>query len=232
MSVSSFARASALTGHLLGGCMEVYPDSDLPNLIVQWPSCARAGDFPVVDMRVVVYPFEGDVVIAEETVPCDASGVVFEDVPRERYRVECEGLDRAGAIYSISRAAADVRDGLNERVQLSSNSGFVTARVAWQFSGGASCASLGATYIEIETEYANDPGFWSSNGSLCEWSPAPMTFYGMLRLRLRALAPADGDSVTVAVSEVTPLLEVSGTERVDLGPFALAPCGASCPPRP
>jgi len=59
-----------------------------------------------------------------------------------------------------------------------------------------------------------------------------MTFYGMLRMRLRALARLDGDSVTVAVSEVTPMLEVSGTERVDLGPFELAPCGASCPPRP
>jgi hypothetical protein len=140
----------------LAGCMRIDPDPELPDVVLAWSSD---------DCRENI----GDVVLAlgatELRVPCAQAKATFEDVPRERHRIDARLLDRDGAIFTADRTEVDLRDGLDETGSIYFGT-FDNAQVAWAFEPGVSCESLAATIVVIEVSLDGEPavGF----GAPCE----------------------------------------------------------------
>jgi hypothetical protein len=206
---------------LAGGCMKIYPDTELPDVEVQWE------DFDCVDgtgdVRIELLAFETSEVVAETTVACTALAVTFEDVARERYRVEGSLLDTDGSVYSRNRSPVDLRDGISERVPLYFGA-FSNFRIGWTFETGT-CATSGARVIVIDFAYMESPTFETFFEEGCLFSP----YFGFLpegshRVRLRARANLE----TLAVSPTLDVVIVAN-EVTDVGTVVLAECGADCP---
>src|ERR1051325_8713627 len=84
-------RASLVAVIALGGCMRIYPDPDLPDVEVSWTKddCAPGtGDVVVSLVGVDTPSYRSDV-----TVACNTLKTTYNDVARERYRVEGQLLD-------------------------------------------------------------------------------------------------------------------------------------------
>jgi hypothetical protein len=228
-SVSSFALTKVLVlAAVVGGCMKIYPDPELPDIVVNWEDFdCRDG---TGDVRIAVVTYEGSDVIAETTVTCSTLTVTFKDVAREHYRVEGYLLDLDGEIFSSNQSEADLRDGISERVSMYFNA-FANFRVAWMFETGT-CASNGADAVEVELAYMGSTMFQTSAGSECQFTPLFATLpTGDHRVRLRALDYSTPNLATIALS---PEIEVSIVENnvTDVGTLVLTPCGADCPDLP
>ncbi|MDX2087263.1 MAG: hypothetical protein SFX73_05415 [Kofleriaceae bacterium] len=221
--MSSFARTSALALLLASGCMRIYPDAELPDVVVDWANFECPQD--VGDVHVEVSSFDSDELRYEATGPCGAGSLTIADVDRERYRVRGYLLDPAGEIYDVARNEADLRNGLSNRVEMYW-SGYANLVVAWTFAAGATCKSLPASIVTLEQHRGGSPDYQSIAAELCSepasWvSVAP----GPFELRLRAFGLL---GTTVAISEPVSL-DVAERVRTDAGTLVLAPCGASCP---
>lgn len=201
--------------------MKIYPDNELPDVEVRWEELdCREG---TGDVRIELLAYEAPDVVAETTVSCTALGVTFEDVVRERFRVEGFLLDTEGAVYSRNRSAVDLRDGISERVPMYFG-GFSNFRVGWTFDTGT-CETHGARVVVMDFAYMDSPTFQTLFEEGCLFSPY-FAFLpeGSHRMRLRARANLQ----TIAVS---PTLDVTtvADEVTDVGTLVLSDCGADCP---
>ena len=209
--LAAFAAASVA----LGGCMAIYPDPELPDVIVRWygEDC-RPGTGAVAMALVGVDTTSR----AEVTVPCADLTTTFADVARERYRFEGLLQDDSGEAFSRSDAEVDLRDGFDERVDLYFGA-FSNFRVAWAFDMGATCESLGADGISLRfSDPDMTPAFQTF--AACSQTPFFGTFPGgTYTLGLRAFA----GTTTVATSPESEEFEIADPDLTDLGVVTLSP---------
>lgn len=198
--------------------MRIYPDPDLPDLTVSWfkENCEEDAGDVVVELVGV-----DDGSRLEMTTTCSGPDVMFNDVKRERYRIEATLLDAGGNTLVQAVSDADLRDGIDERVELYFNP-FSSYRVAWAFEPGASCASLGAEAIAIELLPSKDGPMYAD----CRDTP----YFGFARngtytMRLRA----ESGTETVAISAESAPFTLSALEPAELGTLTLSPCAPNCP---
>jgi hypothetical protein len=213
-------RVDRLTGIVaaslaLGGCMVIYPDPELPDVVARWfEGDCRPGTGNVA-MALVDFATDSR---SELAVPCTDLTATFADVARERYRFEALLLDDGGEAFSRSDTEADLRDGFDEQVDLYFGA-FSNFRVAWVFDMGATCESLGADGMSILFSNPDmSPAFQSF--AACGQTP----FFGMFRdgtytLRLRAYA----GTTLVATSPESEEFEIADPELTDLGVITLSP---------
>ncbi len=207
--------------------MRIYPDPELPDVVVEWfaeHECAEDTDRVVVSLSAIDPPAE----IGTITAPCRDASVRFEDLARVRYHVEAKLEDQTGLVYGDQEAELDLRDGLSERFMpffgRVPGSNF---RVAWTFDMGASCESLSAPTVVVRaTMDGGGPprsfiGFCESPILLDVLAPE-----GTYTLTARALR---GNGIVAVSPESAPLAVTRGA-LTDFGTLTLTPCGASCPP--
>lgn len=221
VSSSALTKLFVLAAGVTGGCMKIYPDPELPDIVVTWDeySCEDGSE----QVRISLYAFEGTAPIDERTVPCNAVSVRFEDVARERYRVDGE-LVAGEQTYTTDGVEADLRDGVNERVYMYFDT-FSNLRIEWTFEPGSSCSSLGAQWVAIDVAYP-DEAFGFSNTTPCQL-PSYMMHLSEETFRIRVRAIANNRTVAVAPEQDV----VIGPGLTDLA-VVLAPCGADCPEPP
>jgi hypothetical protein len=210
----------------LGGCMRIYPDPELPDILVEWFAeldCSEDGDRVVVSLSAVDPAAEVGMV----AVPCRDGGVRFDDVARARYHLAAHLEDTAGAPLGGYDTDIDLRDGLNERVStFFGRAGGSNFRVAWTFDMGASCAALSVTFMVLQASIPDGEPLFSWNAP-CEAPvfvdviPIPGTF----TLSARAIA---ADAVVATSPESAPFAVASGA-IIDFGTLTLSPCGTACP---
>src|SRR5262249_8942450 len=141
------AAAAAVIALALGGCMRIYPDPELPDIIVEWSAEAECGDDSdrVVMSLSTVGP---EAEAGTRPAACRDGTARFDDVERERYRVTTRLENVAGVALGGAEEEIDLRDGLNERVFAYfgrvADSNF---RVTWTFDMGASCDALSALVV-------------------------------------------------------------------------------------
>lgn len=206
--------AVAVASLTLGGCMRIYPDPELPDVVTEWSD---------VDCR----PGTGNVVVAligttrtEVTVPCADLGVTFADVAREQYRVEAFLEDTTGEPISRSDGEVDLRNGFDETVSLyfGGFGGFSNVRVSWNFTNGDTCESIDAELMNLR--------FTGTNGALPfeDFAPCVLTPHfgtvpdGTYTLVITALDMRG----TVARSAESEEFEIMGPELIDLGIITLS----------
>jgi hypothetical protein len=211
----------------LGGCMRIYPDPELPDVVVDWFAELNCGD----DSERVVVLLSALDSAAEDgmaTAPCRDSSVRIDDVARERYHIIVRLEDTAGAVLSDFETDIDLRDGLSERVstflQRPRGGDFL---VAWDFDMGASCESLSVAFVLLR---ASMPGgeLVSSWSLPCEAASFAneLPSFGELTLSARAMT---ANAVVATSPESAPLVSAPGT-IVDFGTLTLTPCADACPP--
>ncbi|HEY5925061.1 MAG TPA: hypothetical protein VIV11_25440 [Kofleriaceae bacterium] len=215
------AELASIAALALAGCMKIYPDPELPDLVVEWFDGDCREETPEIALELVGLdnPASGK----QLTVPCAAEQTAtFADIARERYRVEGTLLDPAGTPLNMSMAEIDMRDGLDETAYLYFG-GTINFRVDWTFDMGVSCASLMVDYVAIEFS----PGIFSHR--------APCSFGGVSGtapdgvFTVRALAYSDETLSVVAVSPSTAELAFSFSTFTEIGTLVMSPCGSSCP---
>ena len=201
---------------VLAGCMVIYPDSELPDVQVEWfeGDCQPGRNLTLALIRVDTSER------TELTVACAAYAATFVDVAREQYRFEAFLLDENGEAFGRTEDQLDLRDGFDERVSLYFGL-LANFRVAWVFDEGATCASVGADAIELR--------FTSMTGvqelgptALCPATP----FFGTMpdgtyTLSLRAYDFAT--DTTVAISPESDELEIIDPELTNFGTLMLSP---------
>lgn len=202
---------------LAGGCMRIYPDPELPDLEVSW----YEGD---------CHPETGDVVITlvgldddsreERRLACTDTVTTFEDIARQRYRVEAVLLDNSGGTFIDSEQEVDLRNGLDTTAYLFFGGG-ATFKVAWTFDMGASCETLGAELMEIAFMPSDFRSYARCADGQYFGFPGSGTFTVMLR--------ATTADAVVAVSPESAPVTLMPPLFTDLGTMTLTPCGASCP---
>jgi hypothetical protein len=179
--VRARALAVATAALALGACMKIYPDPELPDIVVEW-SVEEGCSTDVATMRIEAVrdaaPDEPPVV---EDVVCSSGEGRIEDLARERYTVTVVLLDDEGEILGRAEPLdADLRDGTSSREHVwffLRDEGLVT--VAWSFANGETCASLGAMSIQIEAFPTEDPLLGNSViGADCSEDFLP--YYGTL----------------------------------------------------
>jgi hypothetical protein len=208
---------STLLAALAGGCMRIYPDPELPDLEVTWfEGDCRPGTGDVVVTLIGLDEDTRD----ERTVACSAASTTFEDVPRQRYRIEGVLLDDSGATFVDGLQEVDLRNGLDSTVYLYFGA-VANFRVAWTFDMGATCTSLGAELIEV----AFLPSGFTSYATCFEGAYFGSPGNGTYTVILRAIA---ADAVVAVSPESAPFTLMSPL-FTDIGTLALTPCGASCP---
>lgn len=222
MSVLNSRRAEwlAASSLVLGGCMRIYPDPELPDIELSWfdDDCREGTSDIAVTLSGVDEPSQLDA-----TVPCSDLRVTFKDVARQQYRLEAALLNDDGTIFSRFRDQIDLRDGSDKRVPLYLGGG-AYFRVAWTFDMDATCASLGANGIAIDLVPSDFPLM-----TRCDATPfLGLIGSGTFSVRLRALA----NWTTVAVSPQLDDVVVAPPAFTDLGTLTLSPCGTACPDSP
>jgi hypothetical protein len=207
----------ALTSVLLASCMRIYPDPELPDVEVSWydGDCDEDTGDVVVALVGVDSPSR-----VEMTSGCTGPDVVFEDVKRERYRVEATMLHPDGTLYLESAWDADLRDGIDEKVDLYFNR-YASFHVAWTFDMGASCASLGADAIALHLLPDGDQIYAD-----CRDTPyIGYTSLGKYTMQLRAVAGPQ----TVAISPESAPFMLTPFAPTEIGTLTLSPCAPTCP---
>ena len=225
-------RAELPTAGLLacaiGGCMQIEPDPDLPDVEVKWFSdneCQADTDRVVV----VLQAADSGAEVTRLVVPCADASARLVDLPRTQYLVTAGLEDPTGLLMGYVENTVDLFDGLNEHVDAffgrNPEAIFVTA--TWSFTPGASCASLHATSVQLDF-LAEGSG--ASVGMPCEDGRIPPLSVGLFAdtytLSVRA---SDVEANAVAVAEDGPPIALAPGGIHDLGSFTLTPCGAECP---
>jgi hypothetical protein len=216
---------AALVALALGGCMRIYPDPELPDVVVEWATdfeCMESGDRVVVSLSSIDPAADIDTF----TVPCRDGRVLFDDVDRLRYLVAAKLEDSEGVVLGGQDDEIDLRDGLSEKVFAffgrPTESNF---RVSWTFDMGASCESLSATSVEL---LASTPGM---GPFFFFTAPCDATVFrnglrmeGTFTLFARAVAI---DTIVAISPESAPFTITRGTVT-DVGTLVLSPCGTAC----
>jgi hypothetical protein len=207
--------------------MRIYPDPELPDVLVQWVpdlDCKDDGDRVVVSLSTI----EPDAEAGRIEVPCRDGSARFDDVARVEYHVAAHVEDAAGEVLGGSSVDIDLRDGLSERVDAffgryrSSN-----FRVRWTFAVGASCESLGVRFVQLAAFPAEQDQLFSSWSVPCRAPvfvnaiPPP----GMYTLSAVAVAA----SGVVATAPPSAPFEIVRDQITDVGTLVLSPCGGECP---
>jgi hypothetical protein len=214
------------------GCMRIYPDPELPDVIVAWPStCGDDG----VTVRVEVVSLDGTEISQDGA--CADGELRVEDLERTSYTITASLLDGGGGVLGRTMPSeVDLRGGYSRRSDLTEfardHSFF---RVAWTFDGGDSCASLDASRVLID--FQNDEvAIWDggpcADGALDYLVPIESGTYAV-----QLFAQRPGDYAMVAASELRPEVVIPDRgEIVDLGTIALTRCTPICetplPPEP
>lgn len=214
--------ALLVTAIALAGCMRIYPDSELPDVEVEWfdTDCREGtGDVALSLIGIDDLAFREDLV-----VPCSDTKAVFADVARERYGLEGALRSATGEMLVTDQREIDLRTGLDERVELYFG-GFSNARVAWTFDMGASCASLAVDTIvfEFSSSVFPEPAVFQTFCGLSQY------FVSLPDGVYTVVARAVTNMTTVAVSPASPEVTVSFDAFSDFGTLVLSPCGSSCP---
>jgi hypothetical protein len=207
----------ALALVLLASCMRIYPDPELPDVVVSWFADECDQDTGDVVVALVGVDHSSRV---EMTSACTDNELTFKDVKRERYRVEATMFHRDGTVFLQSSWDADLRNGFDENVELYF-SRFAGFRVAWTFDMGASCTSLGADAIALDLLPNGDQIYAD-----CRNTPYyGYTDIGTYMLRLRAVAGPQ----TVAISPESAPFTLTSLDPMELGTMTLSPCAPACP---
>ncbi len=199
----------------VGGCMVIYPDPELPDVIARWYEEDCRTGAATVTIALVGIDAESR---AELTVPCGELTATFADVARERYRIEAHQLDDRGTAIRRADTLLDLRDGFDERAELYFGT-LPTFRVAWVFADGATCDSLRADAIWL--------GFSGQDMTLdhVRYAPCLQTPWfatipdGTYTLRITAEA---GDATVAESSESEPFV-IAQPGLADLGVITLTP---------
>lgn len=226
-------RAAAVISALgtlgLGGCMRIYPDPELPDVVVKWEpefTCEEEDERVVVSLSSVEPAAE----VGTATVPCGDGSVRFEDVARIRYRVLARLEDQAGVVLGGDEREIDLRDGISEEIDaFFGRTPGSNVRVEWDFDMGASCQTLGASRVGA---LAQETG----GGSIFFFFDAPCgigVLMGAIQREgtytVRAWAIAGENGEPVAASPVSAPFAVIRGAISEPGTLTLSPCTA-CPP--
>jgi len=214
------------------GCMRVYPDPELPDVIVEWPdTCGDDG----VTVRIDVVSADGSAISRDAT--CADGSVRVEDLERTSQTITASLLDASGGVLGRAMPSeVDLRAGHSRRTYLpefARDHSFY--RIAWTFEGGETCASVDATTMLIDLQNG-ERALWDggpcAGGTLGYPVPVEPGTYTLQLFARRA-----GDDAAVAASQPRP--DVIIPDRgvlVDLGAIALTRCTPLCgipsPPEP
>jgi hypothetical protein len=217
------AVAAALAA---GGCMRIYPDPELPDVVVEWQPQSCAEDTDRVTMTLSTLEPEAEV--ATITVPCADEGATLPDVARLQYHLTTRLEDQAGEVRSTSEEEFDLRDGRNERVfAFFDLRPPINFRVGWIFDPGASCASLAVTEMSVRVSEPGGPVRFRYDAPCMPPDFLDMIpFPGVFTISVRAIAT---DAVVATSPESAPF-QIDPLGFTDLGTLSLTPCGAACPP--
>ncbi len=205
--------------------MRIYPDPELPDVVVEWfagQECQDDDDRVVVSLRTVDPAAE----VGAATAACRDGSVRFDDVARVRYLVAAKLEDTAGAELGSQDLEIDLRDGLSEKVfAFFGRPPPTNLRAAWTFDLGASCASLSATTVVLRASMFQGPTFFldapCDAGVLVDALPLD----GMYTVLAFAVSI---DTIVAAAPETAPFPITRGA-IADLGTLTLSPCGTECP---
>jgi hypothetical protein len=152
--LSSAMRVAALTAGTicvlsLASCMRIYPDTDLPDIRVEWSDFrCPAGSTVAIEVVPAGQVPSGQVVAS---APCGDLRVVAEDVDRAKLDVVGVVHEADGTMVSRRIERVDTRDGNNKQTYLSfPDPEYGTVLLTWSFAQGASCTSVGATVVSVE----------------------------------------------------------------------------------
>jgi hypothetical protein len=219
----------ALVLIVLGGCMRITPDPELPDVIVEWVGlCGDDG----VTVRIVATSESGEVALAEHD--CDEGEGRVEDVGRERHDVQVELLDEGGEVVARSYPEpVDLSRGFSVRTYVWDflrDQGVFTA--TWEITGGETCASLGTSSVQFD--FATAEGVFSGYGGYCP--EGTLGYYASVQAgtyTVTARATNDTDYATVATAPPREGVVVGDRGQVtELGHFELVPCAPDCPETP
>lgn len=220
------AAASCAVVLALGGCMRIYPDPDLPDVVIEWSDtdCVEGS----ARVRLSLHPADAPSTVSGMlTVPCADRKASFVDVARERYQLKAAIEDDAGELVSTYDDELDLRNGRNvKRSAYFGGSPLLTnLRVGWTFAPGVSCESLAATSVSLRfADPAADPAF-----ALDVPCDPPVYLGWMQRGRFTLSAAVLAGESVVATSPATEPLDISAEAVTDFGTLTLSPCGEQCP---
>jgi hypothetical protein len=203
---------------LLGGCMKIYPSTELPDLDVEW----YTDDCTSPEVAVTLVGLD-DGSVTEHIFPCEDMRATIEDLDRALYRVDGSVLGPDGTIEMTSSQEADLRNGIDENVYLYF-AGSSYLRITWDFADGASCESLDADTVDLDF-FDPDYGIYTMSTACGFGVFVGYPFGNGLTVQLRAVSRRK----TVAVSARTDTIDIMPPEELLLGPLTLVPCANDCP---
>lgn len=195
--------------------MRIYPDPELPDLEVTW-FAEECGDGEQVTFTLTGLDDNSSALV---TAPCLSLPVEFKDLPRQPYLVDGTLSDAAGEVLSRSIGEADLRNGVDERVELYFNTSS-PFQVAWTFDMGASCTSLAADTVVVQLLPGVELATACQAGALFGFEKN-----GTYTMRIRAVSGPD----TVAISAESEPFTLQALMTTDLGTVTLSPCAPDCP---
>jgi len=208
--------------------MRIYPDPELPDVLVTWLSDACEEDTDRVAVTLFTLDPEAEAEVATITAPCADEGATLPDVARLQYRLTTRLEDQAGEVRSTTEEPIDLRDGRNERVfAFFDLRPLINFRAGWIFDPGASCESLAVTEMSVRVSDPGGPVRFRYDApcvppDFLDMIPVP----GVYTISVRAIA---ADAVVATSPESAPL-RVDPLGFTDFGVLPLTPCGSACPP--
>jgi hypothetical protein len=221
-------RLASLLLVAAAGCMRIYPDPELPDVIVEWlPECGDDG----VTVRLEAVGADG-AVVGSDVACADGKGRI-EDLARGRQRITGVLLDAGGEVLGRALPVeVDLTAGHSVRTYVSSfarDESFVWT--SWAFSGGDTCQSLRVGRIILDY-VSEDVG---ASGTLeVGWcgDEEELQFYssldgGTYTVQAFALSSADGSAIAASEPRAGVVIGDGGVV-VDLGTFELTRCSGGC----
>jgi hypothetical protein len=213
------ALIAAIVG--TGACMTIYPDPELPDVVVEWfvdETCVDG----VTGVRVEIL---GDV---STDFPCAGGIGRIEDIARTQHDVQVALLDDTDTIVGRSEPfSVDLRNGASHRERVFwfyRDEGLIA--LAWQFAGGESCASLGITSLQVNA-YPEDTTVGQSGfGASCERGELdyyPGLLAGTYDFHVVGVRDQTGEVVAASMWITDQVIRDRG-ELTDLGTVELARC--------
>jgi hypothetical protein len=213
-------------GLVLVSCMRIYEDPDLPDLRVIWSEdqCPEGGMVSVQLMP------SGEITGGQSvaSAPCSDLRVIVENVDRAKLRVVGVISDPDGTVVTQDAEQVDTTDGNNKEAYLSfQDSSFGQYRMAWSFVPGASCATVGATYVSIEftlDDKKTFAEFFPCSDGTTAYDPSVEA--GTYTIRVFALLLSGP-----RLASSPPLVDIAISPRgelTDLGLVELKPCVGPC----
>jgi hypothetical protein len=209
------------------GCMRIYPDPELPDVVVEWlPECGDDG----VTVHLEAVGDDG-AVVSSDVACADGKGRI-EDLTRAPQRVTAVLLDASGEVLGRTLPeAVDLTAGHSVRTYVSyfaRDQSFLWT--GWAFSGGDTCESLRVSRIVLDyvSEDLGESGTlevgWCGDEELQFYSSVVS---GTYTLRVFALRGDDGSAAAASEPRTGVVIGDRGVV-VDLGTFELTRCAGDC----